>query len=63
MSVTLAVVPDIAIGDVSGNCVISPTILVVLNFMLREAAVYCPCCGWNSNIWNKSPIAGEFTGT
>ena len=39
-SVTLADVPNIAVGDVFGSCVFNLTILVVLDFMLREESVY-----------------------
>jgi len=39
-SVTMADVPNIAVGDVFGSCVFNLTILVVLDFMLREESVY-----------------------
>ncbi len=39
-SVTLADVPNIAVGDVFGSCVFNLTILVVLDFLLREESVY-----------------------
>lgn len=39
-SVTLADVPNIAVGDIFGSCVFNLTILVVLDFMLREESVY-----------------------
>lgn len=39
-SVTLADVPNIAIGDVFGSCVFNLLILVVLDFMLRGESAY-----------------------
>ncbi|MBI1174606.1 MAG: sodium:calcium antiporter [Sideroxydans sp.] len=39
-SVTLADVPNIAVGDVFGSCVFNLVILVILDFMLREESVY-----------------------
>jgi len=39
-SVMLADVPNIAVGDIFGSCVFNLTILVVLDFLLREESVY-----------------------
>lgn len=39
-SVTVANVPNIAVGDVLGSCVFNLLILVVLDFMLREESAY-----------------------
>lgn len=39
-SVTVAGVPDIAIGDVLGSCVFNLLIIVVLDFMYRRESVY-----------------------
>lgn len=39
-SVTLANVPNIAVGDIFGSCVFNLTILVALDFMLRGESAY-----------------------
>jgi cation:H+ antiporter len=39
-AVTLADVPNIAVGEIFGSCVFNLLILVVLDFMLREESVY-----------------------
>src|SRR3970040_1984521 len=39
-SVTVADVPDIAVGDVLGSCLFNLMILVVVDFMYRETSVY-----------------------
>lgn len=39
-AVTIAGVPDIAVGDVLGSCVFNLAILVVLDFLYREESVY-----------------------
>ncbi len=39
-SVTVANVPNIAVGDVLGSCVFNLLILVVIDFLYREAPVY-----------------------
>lgn len=39
-SLTLAGVPNIAVGDVFGSCVFNLAILIVLDFMHREESVY-----------------------
>ena len=39
-SVTLADVPDIAIGSLLGSCVFNLALLVILDFMYREESVY-----------------------
>lgn len=39
-SVTLAQVPNIAVGDIFGSCVFNLVILVVLDFMLRGESAY-----------------------
>jgi cation:H+ antiporter len=39
-SVTIAAVPDIAVGDVLGSCVFNFLLLVVLDFLYREESVY-----------------------
>ncbi len=39
-SVTVADVPNIAVGDVLGSCVFNLLILVVIDFLYREAPVY-----------------------
>jgi cation:H+ antiporter len=39
-SVTVAGVPDIAVGDVLGSCVFNLLILVVLDFLYRKESVY-----------------------
>lgn len=39
-SVTIAAVPDIAVGDVFGSCVFNLLILVILDFLYRKESVY-----------------------
>jgi len=39
-SVTVANVPDIAVGDIMGSCVFNLLIIVVLDFMYRKESVY-----------------------
>jgi cation:H+ antiporter len=39
-SVTVAQVPDIAVGDIMGSCVFNLLIIVVLDFMYRKESVY-----------------------
>jgi cation:H+ antiporter len=39
-SVTIAAVPDIAVGDVFGSCVFNLLILVILDFLYRKQPVY-----------------------
>jgi cation:H+ antiporter len=40
-SVTMANVPDIAVGDILGSCVFNLVIIVVLDTMHRQGSVYC----------------------
>jgi len=39
-SVTIAGVPDIAVGDVLGSCVFNLLIIVILDFLYREESIY-----------------------
>jgi cation:H+ antiporter len=39
-SVTIANVPDIAVGDILGSCVFNLLIIVVLDFMYRKESIY-----------------------
>ncbi|MFH1820284.1 MAG: sodium:calcium antiporter [Pseudomonadota bacterium] len=39
-SVTIAQVPDIAVGDIMGSCVFNLLIIVVLDFLYRKESVY-----------------------
>jgi cation:H+ antiporter len=39
-SVTVAMVPDIAVGDIMGSCVFNLLIIVLLDFMYRKESVY-----------------------
>jgi len=39
-SVTAAMVPDIAVGDIMGSCVFNLLIIVVLDFLYRKESVY-----------------------
>jgi cation:H+ antiporter len=39
-SVTVAQVPDIAVGDIMGSCVFNLLIIVLLDFLYREESVY-----------------------
>jgi cation:H+ antiporter len=39
-SVTVAQVPDIAVGDILGSCVFNLLIIVVLDFLYRKESIY-----------------------